>query len=385
LVGRSYYSQDGKDADILVKALYCSAAYRGMHMEMTRYGTETETRGYELALADGSRWWLSSDAELGLWLAKWARIMELDESAWSGSSRLLFSFNGKAKETRPTKVVGQVCNLSKTRQKGQVANLSYGHFALSSVVSKEAGSAAASPWQPSLGPSGNGNHYEYPLLRFWFPEGQDDVFCEIKDNGDHALECINMWLACLPLYQRSVERGGVPFHGALIEWAGQGVLLAAPGDTGKSTCCRRLPRHWTAWGDDESLVVLDPQGTYRAHPFPTWSEYLEQRSEKTWPVQDSVPLAGIFFLEQAPTDEAIPVGQGQAAFLMSDSAAQVGRKFWAKLDQEFETRFRRALFDNASRLARRVPAFRLRCSREGKFWEEIERVLVRSCTIAVPA
>jgi SynChlorMet cassette protein ScmC len=152
--------------------------------------------------------------------------------------------------------------------------------------------------------------------------------------------------------------------------------LAAPGDTGKSTCCRRLPAGWTAWGDDEILVVLDPQGTYQAHPFPTWSEYLEQRSEQTWPVQHSVPLAAVFFLEQAPTDEALPVGQGHAAFLMTESAAQVGRKFWSKLDPEFERDFRRALFDNASRLAQRVPAFRLRCRREGRFWEEIERVWV---------
>ena len=179
----------------------------------------------------------------------------------------------------------------------------------------------------------------------------------------------------LPIYQRSICLGGLPMHAGLAELDGQGILLAAPGDTGKSTCCRRLPEYWHPLGDDESLVVVDRKNKYRAHPFPTWSEYLWKRSEKTWNVQYSVSLAAIFFLEPSETDAVEPLGEGHAAVLMTESAAQIYEKFWRSSDEKDQRKNRGELFNNACKMAKRIPCYRLYVSLHGRFWEKMEEVL----------
>ena len=58
---------------------------------------------------------------------------------------------------------------------------------------------------------------------------RDDSFYNLMSFGVHAIH----W--------ESLYRGGLPFHAALLEYEGQGIILAAPGSTGKSTCSRRVP------------------------------------------------------------------------------------------------------------------------------------------------
>jgi SynChlorMet cassette protein ScmC len=134
-------------------------------------------------------------------------------------------------------------------------------------------------------------------------------------------------------------------------------------------------RRWKPLCDDETLVVLDKQKKYRAHPFPTWSDYFWKRAENTWNVQYSVPLGGVFFLQQSETDEVVSLGEAEAAILMNESAIQVCQKFWRRLDRENLRKLRRELFNNASEMAKRIPAFILRVSLHGRFWEEMEKAL----------
>jgi SynChlorMet cassette protein ScmC len=148
-----------------------------------------------------------------------------------------------------------------------------------------------------------------------------------------------------------------------------------PGNTGKSTCCRQLPHSWRALCDDEALIVRDDNRKYFVHPFPTWSDCLYQRSEKTWNVQQHVPLSVIFFLEKAETNEVIPIGQGQAAIFINQSATQVCQRSWINLDQQEESALREELFDNACELAKEIRVYKLRVSMNGRFWEKIEEVL----------
>jgi SynChlorMet cassette protein ScmC len=186
---------------------------------------------------------------------------------------------------------------------------------------------------------------------------------------------INMWYALLPIYYRSIYKRGLPFHSGLVEWNRRGIILAAAGGVGKSTCCRRLPDHWRTLSDDETLVVLDQQDIYRAHPFPTWGDYLNKRKEKTWNVEYSIPLAGIFFIRQSETDGVEPLGEGKAAILITESAMQVCEKFCRSLDKENKRRLRKNLFNNASEMAKKIPAYRLLVSRHGRFWKKMEQVL----------
>jgi len=132
-------------------------------------------------------------------------------------------------------------------------------------------------------------------IRVWCHSNIGDVLCEVNNKGQDNIEYINMWYSLQPIYRRSVSLGGVPFHAGLAEINGRGFLFVASGGIGKSTCCRRLPDYWKPLCDDETLVVLDNQNEYRAHPFPTWSDYLMNRAHNTWDIQYSVPVSAIFF------------------------------------------------------------------------------------------
>lgn len=194
----------------------------------------------------------------------------------------------------------------------------------------------------------------------------------IKHYAEKFMAVLN---ALLPVYRQSIDLGGLLVHSGLAEWNGRGVLLAAHSGTGKSTCCRRLPDHWQPLCDDEALVVLDRKNNYRVHPFPTWSEYLWEKSGRTWDVQHSVPLASIFFLEQSTSDGIEPLGQAKAAVRLHASANQICFKFSHILNIEEQKKLRCQLFNNACEMVKKIPAYRLHVSLHGKFWTEIEQVL----------
>jgi SynChlorMet cassette protein ScmC len=212
-------------------------------------------------------------------------------------------------------------------------------------------------------------------VHIWRHPDVPEVICDIGQEEGHETDIISRWSALYPIFERAQYSGGLPFHAALVERAGRGILLAAPGNTGKSTCCRRLPATWHALCDDETLVVRDHQERYLAHPFPTWSAHLWRRSEQTWHVERHVPLAAIFFLEQAEIDRAVPMGQGQAAVFMTQSAIQVYFLYRHDPDNEEALTFKKKIFENACEIAKSIPAFKLRVSPNSQFWEEIERVL----------
>ncbi len=283
--------------------------------------------GYCLSLSDGTSWWITGDKDSVQWVDKLAAITELEKCSFSGSPKLAFHKMGKTDDA-----------MGKLVHEG---------------------------WRS----------YEYPAMRVWCHGSAEDVICELKGGQGHETQYVSMWNSLQPIYQASISRGGLPFHAGLAELGGRGVLLAAPGNTGKSTCCCRLPDYWKPLCDDESLVVLTEQEEYRVHPFPTWSDYLWKRGENTWNIQYSVPLAGVFFIEQSETDQLVSMGAGEAAIRISESACHVCRKFWWKEDRESQRSFRRRLFDNACEIAKLVPVFRLRVSLQGRFWEKIEDAL----------
>ena len=212
-------------------------------------------------------------------------------------------------------------------------------------------------------------------IQIWSHLRVPDLICEIGHERGYELDILRMMLALYPIFEKAQYSGGVSFHAALVERSGTGVLLAAPGSTGKSTCCRRFRGSWQPLCDDEALVVKNDEGRYLAHPLPTWSDYLLKRSGQARRVEECVPLGAIFFLEQAEADEVTPVGQGQSAVLITQSAMEVYYPKWSSLDSERLRGVKKMLFENACELAKAVPAFRLRASLTGRFWEKIESVL----------
>ena len=296
----------------------------------------THIMSYSLCLSDGNNWWMSGD-EVSQWLDKLSDVMLLGESICGSASKLIFS---------------------RMRDKNNAV--------LSDVALSESRS-----WGPEVG----WVSHDYPFIRVWRHNSIDSVICEIENHGIGRMGYANMRYSLQPIYQRSIYGGGLPFHAVLAALEGRGVLLAGHGNTGKSTCYSRLPDYWSPLCDDEALVVLDRQREYHVHPFPTWTDYLFRRIENTWDTQSSVPLSGIFFIEQSKTDEFIPVGVGESAVLISEAAAQVCERFWQEMDGKSQRKLRAELFDNACEMARAIPAFRLCVSLHGRFWEEIENAL----------
>lgn len=278
-------------------------------------------RTFCLALSDGNRWCFSADHHNTPVLDNLARIMRLKKGALNGSSRLIFCSNGS------------------NREKG---------------ASKD-----TKAFRP---------------FRFRKHDGGTDLFCEAGGSRGPEIQYLHMWHGLFPIYRQSVHKEGLAIHGALAELNGEGFLLVAPGGAGKSTCSRRFPDYWQPLCDDEALVVLNANNEYRVHPFPTWSDYLWKRARRTWDVQSSVPLKGLFFLEKATIDAVEPMGAGKTVVLTNASANQVFDKYYRLVNKKDKRTLRRAVFKNACRMAKRIPSYRLRVSLDGRFWEEMEAV-----------
>ena len=178
-----------------------------------------------------------------------------------------------------------------------------------------------------------------------------------------------------PVVTGEIATGGLPVHTALVERAGEGVLIVAKGGTGKSTCCRRIPLPWHGLCDDEALIVKTGKNYYDVHPFPTWSEHMWGPSELSWQVERHVRLSAIFFLERADIDASIPYPRWQAATSLYISSVEAFGKYEMNMDTAHTTKFRARMLDNACQIALAVPAYVLKASLTGQFWDAIEQVL----------
>ncbi len=165
------------------------------------------------------------------------------------------------------------------------------------------------------------------------------------------------------------------YHAALASLHGQGILLAAPGGTGKSTASARLPAPWRSWSDDTAYLADDGCGGWWAHPWPTWSRALTGQALGSWPVGERVPLRAICFLEQAPTDSITPVGRGEAAVRIYAAAEQARALTLRAAPAELAQARRARWFDGAVALSAAVPSYVLRLTLDGRFWELIESTL----------
>ena len=204
---------------------------------------------------------------------------------------------------------------------------------------------------------------------------EDDGVCVLPSFAHSDGLYVQLMQLSSILARAAQTRGGVLLHGALAEKDGIGVILAAPGGTGKSTASGRLPAPWRSLCDDATLVVPDALGNYWAHPWPTWSRFLWGGSGGTWDVQHAVPLKGVFFLSRAVEDSVESLGPGHALSLLVECAQQASQLMARGLGKEATRVLHLERFDNLCALARAVPAHVLHISLTGAFWEEIEQTL----------
>lgn len=201
------------------------------------------------------------------------------------------------------------------------------------------------------------------------------VLCVLSPSEHWGGPHVNLVRLSLVFAREAQARGGVLLHGALAELGGRGVILVAPGGTGKTTASNRLPSPWRSLCDDTTLVVRNAQGNYCAHPWPTWSRFLAGGPGGSWDVQNAVPVKGIFVLARAAEDRVERVGAGQAVSLLGECAEQASWFMAPGLSKEELDALHLERFNNLCALARAVPANVLHISLNGAFWTKIEQEL----------
>jgi len=211
----------------------------------------------------------------------------------------------------------------------------------------------------------------------WYHAESPDALCEIPEDEDPAVLYPALNLCMAPLSRHAVRQGGFPVHGALVERDGHGCLLSGPSQQGKSTCCSRLPPPWTVLCDEQALVLRGGEGGFLAHPLPTWNNFLGKGDQRRWKTERAVPLAGIFFLDKAAEDAAEPLERARAAVLLYDAAMYKYRFAMAGAAKEEIRAERGSLFGSTCDAAQRIPAFFLKVSLHGRFWEEMEKVTAK--------
>lgn len=287
---------------------------------------------YILNLSDGASWGFCAAPEIHGWLDALAKIMQLRRSTEPASHRLVLAPMGDG----------------------------------------------TAPPLDEPGPSSGWDVLKQgSVLRVWSHEECTDTVMELDEQfTDHPeIRYIDMWSALRVLHRHAVRGGGGPFHATLAELDGKGILIAASGDTGKSTCYRRFPAPWNPLCDDQVLIIHRGDGAYMVHPFPTWSDYLWRNSDNTWDCSHSVPIAALFFLEQADEDTVTPLPLGEATARTFKCSKEVWESHWNRLDDKKKRRQTEQVFLNGTDLVKNVPVFRLLATRHGRFWEEIEKVL----------
>ncbi|GEM_PF-295835 len=176
-----------------------------------------------------------------------------------------------------------------------------------------------------------------------------------------------------------IPGGGMLIHGGLIRHGGQGFILAAPGGTGKTTACNRLPESWDALSDDATMVVQTDEGRYLAHPWPTWSRFLDGGSGGDWNVEEAVPLSSIFFLQRSEIDNVEPLSKVNAtAFLMESIRQVMLTPRIGKLHSDSIEAILKMSFPHIERLILSIPVQILQISLSGNYWEGIFQSLKKT-------
>jgi len=232
---------------------------------------------------------------------------------------------------------------------------------------------------PDLDSSCNWKNYKQgAAYRIWSHDEHHEDFIELNlDYVNHEeIKFINMSSSLKTLFRYYVDNNGVgPIHAALAEFNRKGILIAAQGGTGKSTCSKRFPSHWNSLSDDMSLIVKTRENNYRGHPMPTWSDHLCGFKQSKFNSSYSVPLNAIFFLEQSDIDEVIPLNPIIGAQKIFESSKQVWGAYLGKIPKDEERKMIQNIFNHSFDLAKKTPCYILKATLHGEFWKEIEKVI----------
>lgn len=153
------------------------------------------------------------------------------------------------------------------------------------------------------------------------------------------------------------ERQACLLHSSGIAINGKGLIFVGHSDAGKSTMLKMLRGYGEILCDDRNIIRRWPEG-FRIHG--TWSH-----GELPDVSPASAPLRAILYLEQAKTNELIPIDDKRerlGKFLSHVVKALVTEDWWDKT------------LDLAGKVSAEVPAYRLKFDKSGAVAETLKQL-----------
>lgn len=213
------------------------------------------------------------------------------------------------------------------------------------------------------------------------------VICRLPIPQNNDMLTVDMTLIGLAIARSYLPYGGTLIHGALIKIPadlGEGaVLLAGPSSVGKTTAANRILFPWVALADDASFIISSETGGYKAHPWPTWSNFYNlnnhiKSSTLRWDVQSGLNLKAIFFLHPAEKDFVEPMPVSSSITCLIETIQQVSKLMTRNLSSDEIQKIHKMELAIANSISFSIPTYTLHFSLNGSFWDEIEKYLIKS-------
>jgi radical SAM protein with 4Fe4S-binding SPASM domain len=176
------------------------------------------------------------------------------------------------------------------------------------------------------------------------------IFCSIFSRDAHDRRSLTAFTTDQILIARVLaDRQACYLHASGIILNSQGLLFVGHSDAGKSTMMKMLKREGEILCDDRIIVRRWPEG-FRIHG--SWSH-----GELPDVSTSDAPLKAIMFLEQANTNELIPI---------TDKKERLGKVLSHIIKPLETTDWWKKNLSLAGKIAREVPAYRLRFDKSGQ-------------------
>ncbi len=216
------------------------------------------------------------------------------------------------------------------------------------------------------------------FFRYLFDPSHTDgcMFFNLDEYRNAAMRILAIGAIGDALQLQLLSRGNcAPCHCALVEIDGRGAVIGGAGDSGKTTCARRIPPPHRALADDYALLFVH-EGALLAQAMPTWSRLSDGDSGYVADCSQVVDVDAFFFLRCGADDFTEPLEGGRAVVQLNAVLQDLlcVRTVVDMPDGVRETR-RSGIFSFAEQLVRWKPAWHLHASLHGDFWNPMQTAM----------